>query len=81
MRTLLTFCTLFLFGVLTHANAVKPQQEQVMTKDQSFEVASSTSLKKRFPKERDLARVYLQKNSRVKKELGFTTKKNRTKLA
>lgn len=82
MRTILTCFAILFFGILVTAQ--EPQftsnvenQLEVVSKDGPM----TMKLKKRFLKKGSTARLYLFKNSRVKKELAFRTKANKAKLA
>lgn len=82
MKAILTFCAIFLCSLLLTA-----QESTKQTQNQHIEILTTVEergieqLKKRIPKKRNIARLYLFKNSRVKKELWFKTKKNKAKLA
>jgi len=80
MKAILTYIAIFSFGILALAQEPKSElkMEALTGNDQ---IQSETKLKKRFPKKRNVARIYLFKNSRIKKELSFRVKKNKTKLA
>ena len=76
MKTLLTLALVLLIGTSSSA--------QVDLKDQKLEAENKKECvikERKDSKSQKIARVYLYKNSRVKKELKFKTKKNKSKLA
>lgn len=76
MKTLLTLALVLLIGTSSSA--------QVDLKDQKLEADNKKECvvkESKDSKSQKIARVYLYKNSRVKKELKFKTKKNKSKLA
>lgn len=76
MKTLLTLALVLLIGTSSSAQVdLKGQKIKVENKKECVVKESKDS------KSRKIARVYLYKNSRVKKELKFKTKKNKSKLA
>lgn len=79
MKTMLTCFAVLCFGI--SLSAQEPKYPNIL--DYQVEVSKDTSkeLKKRFPKKGSTARLYLFKNSRVKKALAFRTKANKAKLA
>jgi hypothetical protein len=82
MKAILTCIAIFSFGLSVSAQKsfegnhgrINPTFDQEIAQEKGF-------VKKRFPKKRKMARLYLFKNSRVKKELSFRTKRNKSKLA
>ena len=77
MKTILTLILIIAIG--NSANAQVDVQDTKEALVEKKEVTVSQSEQKGHKP--SLARVYLYKNSRVKKELGFKTKKNKSKLA
>ncbi|MEO0571862.1 MAG: hypothetical protein AAF039_09160 [Bacteroidota bacterium] len=67
------------FGMVVSAK--EPQYSNISGHQIAMSKDKAVELKKRFPKEASMARLYLFKNSRVKKELAFKTKANKAKLA
>ena len=72
MKTLLITLFLIFTGITAQAQET-PKEVKVATTPKS--IVTKTSY------ETSTARLYMYKNSRVKKELAFTTKANKTKLA
>jgi uncharacterized protein YgiM (DUF1202 family) len=72
MKTIVTLIFVLFIGV-----AVQAQDSNVDTKVETIEMSIVTST----TKENTVARLYKNKNSRVKKALSFTTKRNKAKLA
>ncbi len=67
------------FGIMVSAQ--ESQYPSISVHQVEVSENGSMQLKKRFPKKGSTARLYLFKNSRVKKELAFRTKANKAKLA
>ena len=72
MKTIVTLIFVLFIGV-----AAKAQDSKVDTKVETIEMSIVTST----TNENTVARLYKNKNSRVKKALSFTTKRNKAKLA
>ncbi|MGB5387565.1 MAG: hypothetical protein WBN20_12345 [Eudoraea sp.] len=72
MKTIVTLIFFLFIGV-----AAQAQDSKVDTKVETIEMSIVTST----TKENTVARLYKNKNSRVKKALSFTTKRNKAKLA
>ena len=72
MKTLITLIFVLFIGVAAQA---KDTASEVKVKTVEMSVVTSTT------KENTVARVYMFKNSRIKKALSFKTKRNRAKLA
>jgi len=72
MKTIVTLIFVLFIGVVVQA-----QDSKVDTKVETIEMSIVTST----TKENTVARLYKNKNSRVKKALSFTTKRNKAKLA
>ncbi|WP_350292301.1 hypothetical protein [uncultured Croceitalea sp.] len=78
MKSVLTLIFIIFLG--TAAIAQSPIKEvKVETKTATVEL--NIKLKKSNKLEKEVARLYMFKNLRVKKELNFKTKRNRSKLA
>ncbi len=72
MKTLITLIFVLFIGVAAQA---KDTASEVKVKTVEMSVVTSTT------KENTVARVYMFKNSRIKKALSFKTKRNKAKLA
>ena len=78
MKTILTIIAVVFFGTVAMAqDASKEVKVDTVTVGVELNIDLHTPVKKN----REVARLYKFKNSRVKKELSFTTKKNKAKLA
>ena len=55
--------------------------KEVKVEKKFADVELNAAIKAEIKKDRKMARLYKFKNSRVKKELSFTTKRNNSKLA
>jgi hypothetical protein len=82
MKAILTCIVIFSFSMTVGAQKSsefndKQEFPEIATENNHGEVL----LKKRLPKKKNIARLYLFKNSRVKKELSFRTKRSKSKLA
>lgn len=78
MKTLLTLILVLFIGVAAQANN---NEQEVKVKTVTMSIVTSTSNEDSVIKENTVARLYMFKNSRVKKELAFSTKRNKAKLA
>ncbi len=77
MKAILTLTAIIFFSAV--AVAQNPKEVKVETETVSVEL--SIVLQKESKLEKEVARLYMFKNSRIKKELSFKTKRNRAKLA
>jgi len=78
MKTILTIIAVTFFGTMGMAqDASKEVKVDTITNGVELKV----ELNKTIEKDGEIARLYKFKNSRVKKELSFSTKKNKAKLA
>ena len=77
MKALLTITTVFLLSF----TSVAQNSKEVKVETTNATVVLDIIIKKESKLEKEVARVYMFKNSRVKKELKFRTKRNRSKLA
>ncbi len=75
MKAILTY--IFIIFIGTSAMA----QEEVKVTITTQPVVLDITIEKSEVKEQKVARLYLFKNSRVKKALAFKTKRNRSKMA
>jgi hypothetical protein len=78
MKTLLSLIFVLFIGMAAQANNVGQE-----TKVETVTMGIVTVVKNEISdkNENKLARLYMFKNSRIKKELSFTTKLNKAKLA
>lgn len=77
MKILFTLVLVFSIGTSSMAQVDQEiKNENKVEKIKTVEVKDSKA-----PVQQKIARVYLYKNSRVKKELKFKTKNNKSKLA
>lgn len=78
MKAILTLTLVVSFGISSFGQDVAKESKVEIT-------ASNVVLKEVIEietvKETEVARVYMFKNSRIKKELAFRTKRNRSKMA
>ncbi|MEM1338095.1 MAG: hypothetical protein AAF717_01080 [Bacteroidota bacterium] len=75
MKAILTYIFIILIGTSAMA------QEEIKVPTQPETVNLTITIKKTTVSEGSVARLYLFKNSRVKKALAFKTKRNRPKMA
>jgi len=81
MKAILTCITIFSFCLSVSAQELLVENQGLITPTFDQEIAQEkVFVKKRFPKKGKMARLHLFKNSRVKKELSFRTKRNKSKL-
>ena len=78
MKTLLTLIFVLFIGVAAQANTV---EQEVKVETVTMSIVTSTKNEVSVKNENKVARLYMFKNSRVKKELSFSTKLNKAKLA
>lgn len=77
MKAILTLTAIIFFSLV--AMGQNPKEVKVETKTVSVEL--NIAVQKESKLEKEVARIYMFKNSRIKKELSFKTKRNRAKLA
>ena len=78
MKTILTIIAVTFFGTMASAqNISKEAKVDVLTEGVELNVEINDTIKK----DTKMVRLYKFKNSRIKKELSFKTKKNKAKLA
>lgn len=75
MKAILTYIFIILIGT----SAMAQHEAKVPTKQEPVNL--TITINKTTVKESSVARLYLFKNSRVKKALAFKTKRNRPKMA
>jgi hypothetical protein len=83
MKTIITLVLVIFLGVSAQAQN-NTQELKVETIEMGIlKVSSSSSSSKEvvLEKETEVARLYKYKNSRIKKALKFTTKRNKAKMA
>ena len=79
MKTIATLIFILFIGATAQAKTVT---EQVKVETIEMTIVTSTENKEAaFKSTNEVARLYKYKNSRVKKALSFTTKKNKAKMA
>ncbi len=78
MKTLFTLIFVLFIGVAAQANTV---DQEVKVETISMSIVTSSEKEVSVKNENKVARLYMFKNSRVKKELSFSTKLNKAKLA
>ena len=78
MKTLITLIFVLFIGVAAKANNVG---QEVKVETVTMSIVTSTANEVSVKNENKVARLYMFKNSRVKKELSFSTKLNKAKLA
>ncbi|KAB5486943.1 MULTISPECIES: hypothetical protein [Flagellimonas] len=78
MKTILTIIAVTFFGTMAMAQDIsKEKKVETITADVVLDVDFQQVIRK----DRETARLYKFKNSRVKQALSFTTKKNKSILA
>ena len=75
MKGILTYIFIIFIGTTAMA------QEETKVPTQTKKVTFDIKIEKTTIQESEVARLYLFKNSRVKKELAFRTKRNKSKMA
>lgn len=78
MKAILTTIAVIFFGTLTMAQSVS---NETKVETVAFSVTLDIEIDTDSKKETKVARLYRYKNSRIKKALSFSTKRNRAKLA
>lgn len=78
MKAIVTLIFVFFIGMMVHSQPANPEVKiAVQTKG----IVTGTHQKAILKREAPVVRLYLFKNSRIKKELSFSTKRNTSKLA
>ncbi|GMN09411.1 hypothetical protein MTsPCn9_01330 [Croceitalea sp. MTPC9] len=78
MKTILTLTAIIFLGTFGVAQtSTKEVKVETITKS----VVLNVEIKQIIKEDNKVARLYMFKNSRIKKELAFKTKRNRSKLA
>ena len=78
MKAILTIIAIIFFGTVAMA---QDNSKEVKVDTVTAGVELNIEIQGQVKKETQVARLYKFKNSRVKKELSFSTKKNTAKLA
>ncbi|WP_394970791.1 hypothetical protein [uncultured Croceitalea sp.] len=78
MKTTLTLIAIIFFGTFAVAQSTA---EEVKVETITKSVVLIKEDKQTIKEDSKVARLYMFKNSRIKKELAFKTKRNRSKLA
>ena len=78
MKAVLTLIAIIFFGTLAMA---QDTSKEVKVETITVSVVLDIEIQEEAKKETEVARLYMFKNSRVKKALSFRTKRNRSKLA
>ena len=78
MKTIFTIIAVVFFGTVAMA---QDNSKEVKVDTITVGVELKVEVQQTMEKETEVARLYKFKNSRVKKELSFSTKKNQAKLA
>lgn len=78
MKAIVTLIFVLFIGMTVQAQEAKTE---VKVATLTMGIVTNGCLETTIKCEGEVARLYLFKNSRVKKELSFTTKSNRSKLA
>lgn len=86
MKAILTLSLVIIFGATALANTNDTHDIKVETIEMGIVLDSGIDTAIDFEevevsKENEVVRVYKRRNSRVKKAISFTTKRNRAKLA
>ncbi len=78
MKAILTIIAIIFFGTLAMA---QDMSKEVKVETTTVGVELNVEIQEETEKEVEVARLYMFKNSRVKKALSFRTKRNKAKLA
>ncbi|MFS4494638.1 hypothetical protein [Maribacter sp. 2308TA10-17] len=82
MKAILTILFVLFIGVAAQAQASDAQKGEVKVETVGMTVVTISSIEKvSLEKNTEVARLYKFKNSRIKKALKFTTKRNKAKMA
>lgn len=80
MKTILTLIAVISLGTQAIAQDIT-KDVKVETTTEMVVLKSEVNIEKQITTENEVARLYMFKNSRIKKALAFRTKRNKTKLA
>lgn len=78
MKAILTIIAIIFFGALAMAQDIS---KEIKVETTAVGVELNIEIQEEAEKETKVARLYMFKNSRVKKALSFRTKRNKSKLA
>nr|WP_299384302.1 hypothetical protein [Allomuricauda sp.] len=78
MKAILTFIAIIFFGAFAMAQDLN---KEVKVETVTVGVELNVEIDTETVKETEVARLYMFKNSRIKKALAFRTKRNKSKLA
>jgi len=78
MKTIFTIIAVTFFGTMASAQDISKEAKVATT---TMGVELKVEMNQTIRKDRKMARLYKFKNSKIKKELSFKTKRNNTKLA
>ncbi len=80
MKAMLTLIAIIFFGTAAMAQA-STQEVKVETITMTVTLETTTEVAKEVKPGTEVARLYMFKNSRIKKALSFATKKSKAKMA
>lgn len=78
MKAILTITAIIFFGTLAMA---QDTSKEIKVETSTVGIELNVEIKEEAQKETEVARLYMFKNSRIKKALSFRTKRNKSKLA
>ncbi|WP_422348572.1 hypothetical protein [Flagellimonas sp.] len=78
MKAILTIIAIVFFGTVAMAQNVSKEVKVATT---TVGVELNIEIQEETKKDNEVARLYMFKNSRIKKALSFRTKRNKSKLA
>ncbi len=78
MKTIATIFFIFFIGTAAQA---QDNTNDVKVETVEMSIVTETAYELKLEKKTEVARLYKFKNSRIKKELSFYTKRNATKMA
>ena len=80
MKAIVTIIFIIFFGITAQANN-EVKEVKVETIEMTIVIATETKNEVKTETTTEVARLYKFKNSRIKKALSFTTKRNKAKMA
>ena len=80
MKAIVTIIFIIFFGITAQAQN-NTQEVKVETIEMTIVIATETKNEVKTETTTEVARLYKFKNSRIKKALSFTTKRNKAKMA
>ncbi|KQC28524.1 hypothetical protein [Flagellimonas eckloniae] len=78
MKAILTITAIIFFGTLAMA---QDTSKEIKVETSTVGIELNVEIQEEAQKETEVARLYMFKNSRIKKALSFRTKRNKSKLA